>query len=106
MITVSLCIALFVLLAVYTFLHLFFGPRSEHPISGLWAYVAGVVPTVIAFSFVALIDRPQYWQAIVNLLLMFAMAAVPPVAGRLYAAWQELEDLRFSRARHAESDSI
>ena len=109
MITVTLCLAVFAVMAVTGFTHYFRGPRSERPLSGIAAYVFGVLPVIVAFGIVVIVDDTHGWQTVFDIVILFIAASIFPVLGRALGAWQELQDYRhFQREdrRYAEKNSI
>ena len=109
MITVTLCLAVFAVMAITGFTHYFYGPRSEKPLSDIAAYVFGVLPVIVAFGVVVVIDDPHGWLTVLDIVILFIAAAIFPVLGRALGAWQELQDYRhFQREerRHAEKNTI
>ncbi len=108
MITVSLCLAAVAVAIITGIAHYLWGPRSQHPVTGVAAYISGTLPVFIAFAGVELWRtdiRP--WQTIIDLAVLFVAASLFPIFGRVVADFQDLQDYRFSRSeQHAKNDSV
>ena len=108
MISITFTVACLAVLAISTMAHLLLGPRSDHPVNGIWAYIIGVVPVLVAFGFVMMIDDPAPANAVATLVVLFIAAAIPPIMGRVWMDYQELQDYRTFReeAKRAKKNSI